>query len=387
MTTKKQIDCAILDFSKAFDTVPHAKLLHKLSSYGITGPIHAWLSQFLSARSMRVVLDGESTNEVPVISGVPQGTVLGPLLFLCHINDLPQCVNSQIRLFADDCLLYRQINNQRDHLTLQSDLDNLQSWASTWGMRFNTRKCFIMSIRNKSQRFYTLNGEILHDVSSSPYLGITISNDLKWATHINKTAKKASSTIGFLRRNLKYCRTSGKHNAYISMVRSGLEYGSVIWDPYLKGDIAKLERVQHQAARFITGDYKSHEAGCMSSMLHDLQLLPLKERRYQNRLIFLYKIIEGLIPAIPPEQYLTPRRPGRNIRSTSFSDFVASNIVHQYACNNQRGFQVPAAKHDQYKSSFFCRTIVDWNHLSDSIVNSTTVGRFKGALGSLTFHD
>ena len=169
-------------------------------------------------------------------------------------------------------------------------------------MRFNTRKCFIRSIRNKSQRFYTLNSEILHDVSSSPYLGITISNDLKWTTHINKTAKKASSTIGFLRRNLKYCRTSGKRNAYISMVRSVLEYGSVIWDPYLKGDIAKLERVQHQAARFITGDYKSHQTGCVSSMIHDLQLPPLKERRYQNRPIFLYKITEGLIPAIPPEQ-------------------------------------------------------------------------------------
>ena len=98
----KQVDCAILDFSKAFDTVPHDKLLHKLLSYGISGPIHAWLTEFLSSRSMRVVLDGEITREVPVISGVPQGTGFGPLLFLCYINDLPQCVTSQIRLFADD---------------------------------------------------------------------------------------------------------------------------------------------------------------------------------------------------------------------------------------------------------------------------------------------
>ena len=284
---------------------------------------------------MRVVLDGEITREVPVISGVPQGTVLGPLLFLCYINDLPQCVTSQIRLFADDCLLYRPIGNQHDHLSFQQDLDHLQHWATSWGMNFNTKKCYIMSIRNKTQYFYTLNGEILKEVSSSPYLGVNISNDLKWSTHINKITKKASSTIGFLRRNLKKCPTTSKLNAYISMVRPVLEYGSVIWDPYLKGDINKLERVQHQAARFITGDYKSRGQGCVSTMLNDLHLLPLQERRYQNRLIFLFKIIEGLLPGIPPEQYLIPKRQGRNIRKTPFTDFVSTNFVHRYACSNQ----------------------------------------------------
>ena len=141
-----QIDCAILDFSKAFDTVPHKKLLHKLSSYGIQGQLHAWLTQFLTARTMQVVLEGKTTHQVTADSGVQQGTVLGPILFLCHINDLPASVNSQTRLFADDCLLYRKIRSQQDHITLQQDLQNLEKWAKTWRMKFNAKKCYILSI-------------------------------------------------------------------------------------------------------------------------------------------------------------------------------------------------------------------------------------------------
>ena len=136
---------AVVGFSKAFDTVPHRELLHKLDHYGVRGPLHSWLSTFLTQRSMKVVLEGESSDAAAVESGVPQGTVLGPILFLCHINDLPSCVESEVRLFADDCLLYRQINTLADHSTLQNDLAKLEQWAQTWGMRFNAKKCYILS--------------------------------------------------------------------------------------------------------------------------------------------------------------------------------------------------------------------------------------------------
>ena len=134
-----QTDVIILDFSKAFDTVPHAELLTKLESFGITGSIHHWLRTFLTKRYMQVVVDGESSSKVTVDSGVPQGTVLGPLLFLCYINDLPLAVSAQVRLFADDCLLYRKIESQEDHTILQQDLIELEKWASKWGMRSNAK--------------------------------------------------------------------------------------------------------------------------------------------------------------------------------------------------------------------------------------------------------
>ena len=146
---KKEVDIAILDFSKAFDTIPHSKPLHKLHCYGIRGTLHQWLTNFLTRRTMKVVLEGIESVGVPVVSGVPQGTVLGPLLFLCHINDLPDSVTSQVRLFADDCLLYRQINSANDHTILQQDIENLESWAKRWGMRFNASKCNVHSQHQK----------------------------------------------------------------------------------------------------------------------------------------------------------------------------------------------------------------------------------------------
>ena len=124
-----QIDMAILDFSKAFDTVPHDRLLHKLLHYGIDGPLLNWLRCFLTKRHMQVAIEGTASEPATVESGVPQGTVLGPLLFLCHINDLPESVKSQVRLFADDCLIYRKIKTFRDHYTLQADLKSLEEWA------------------------------------------------------------------------------------------------------------------------------------------------------------------------------------------------------------------------------------------------------------------
>ena len=124
---------------------------------------------------MKVVIDGEVSEEATVDYRVPQGKVLGSLLFLYHINDLPDVVNSSVRLFADDCLLYRNIKTERDHTILQQDLANLEIWAKNCGMRFNAKECYILSIRNKSQRMYTLDRHILQQVQNNPYLGLQIS--------------------------------------------------------------------------------------------------------------------------------------------------------------------------------------------------------------------
>ena len=138
-----QIDIAVLDFSKAFDTVPHDGLLSKLKHYGIDDKIWTWISNFLK---QRVVVDGIHSDLVSVDSGVPQGTVLGPILCLLHINDLPSVISSKVRLFADDCLVYREIKGKQDQNNLQKDLNLLETWGSTWGMRFNAAKCNIMRV-------------------------------------------------------------------------------------------------------------------------------------------------------------------------------------------------------------------------------------------------
>jgi len=160
--------------------------------------------------------------------------------FLCHINDLPDRVKSQVRLFADDCLIYREIRNTQDHLVLQQDLSSMESWANDWGMRFNSKKCYILSVKNKSQHYYSLCGSVFQHVSNNPYLGIEFSEDLKWITHISKITKKASSTIGFLHRNLSHCPTACRRNAYLSLVRSVIEYGAIVWDPHLQQDVDRL---------------------------------------------------------------------------------------------------------------------------------------------------
>ena len=206
-----QTDVIILEFSRAFDTVSHQKLLYKLDNYGNKGNIHKWISVFLTQRKQQVVIDGISSTSCSVDSGVPQGTILGPLLFLCHINDFPLSVSSQVRLFADYCLIYRNIKTADDQKQLQDDLSKLEDWAHKGGMRFNATKCYLMIISRSIsplKHSNTLDNHTLEQVSDDPYLGITISEN--WSgTHIYlKLPKMANSILGFIRRNLRQCHSS-----------------------------------------------------------------------------------------------------------------------------------------------------------------------------------
>ena len=193
----KQTDLIIMDFAKAFDKVPHRRLLHKLDYCGIRGSTHKWISSWLSGRSQQVVLDGQASDPVPVLSGVPQGSVLGQILFLIFINDLPDNIKSSVCLFTDDCVLYRNIHSLQDCLILQEDLDSLGLWEADWQMKFNVAKCHSMRVtRHYSHKQiihdYTLHQQTLENVHSAKYLGITITENMDWGQHILEDFENAS---------------------------------------------------------------------------------------------------------------------------------------------------------------------------------------------------
>ena len=189
-----QTDLIIMDFAKAFDKVPHQRLLYKLKFYGIKNQTLNWISAFLSNRTQTVVLDGES-------SGVPQGTVLGPVLFLVYINDLPEYLkSSKLRLFADDSIIYKTIKSQKDCDSLQEDLDAAARWESDWLMAFHPDKCSVLTITNRTnpvKHNNLLHNHTLESVSSAKYPGITLQSDLKWTQHANNIVANANKSWVF----------------------------------------------------------------------------------------------------------------------------------------------------------------------------------------------
>ena len=194
----QQVDILVMDFAKAFDKVCHSLLIHKLQHYGIRGKISSWIEGCLSKY---VVLDGERSEPVSVESGVPQGSVLGQGLFLYYINDLPEGLNSIFRLFADDTIAYLVIVKSHDTEKVQADLTTMGVWEVLWKMKFNAAKCNVLTVTGKRQPIqteYKLHGHSLSTVTSAKYLGVTITEDLRWDTHhINDICAKVSRTLSF----------------------------------------------------------------------------------------------------------------------------------------------------------------------------------------------
>ena len=238
----------------------------------------------------------------------------------------------------------------------------------------------ILSINKKTDKFYQLNNHILQEVQDNPYLGLQISNDLKWNIHINNTCKKANATLGFLRRNLRNVPQECRKTAYIALVRSIMEYGATIWNPYQKGDIDKLERIQSRAIRFIKKDYTSRDPGCITKMRKELELETLEERRTSLRLVLMYKVVEGLVPALPSEHFIRFNKAKRTIKAKTYKDCETTNILEKRVCNNSKSIIIPDSKTTQYRNSFFVETTIRWNHLPEDTVCAKSVEAFKSAL-------
>ena len=359
----QQVDIILLDFEKAFDKVPHTRLMQKLDFYGVRDSTKLWIQSFLSNRTQMVSVEGCSSSKVEVLSGVPQGTVLGPLLFLLFINDLPEAVkSSSTRLFADDCLLFRVVSNQRDSNDLQKDLHALELWEDSWQMRFNPSKCCVIRVAPSKRKkcfesSYILHGHQLEVVKSEKYLGVHIDDQVSWTKHIESTIGKGNKTLGFLRRNFSDCTERVKAATYTMMVRPALEYACCVWDPYTVAASRAIEQVQRRAARYVFRDYRDRSPGCVTRMLEQLQWESLESRRRSNRLLMLFRIHHQLVD-INPHQFINPsQRRTRGVR-----------------------YQQVAVSHPVLRHSFFIRTVSEWNKLPPSMTSVDSLEALKAEM-------
>ena len=295
---------------------------------------------------------------------MPQGSVLGPLLFLLYINDLPFIVSSHVKLYADDTLIYRIINSAEDITILQRDLNTLSEWANKWLMSFNPSKCVHLTITRKTNPLtssYSICGSVIQQSNSAKYLGVTITSNLSWSEHINNITNKANSIRAFLQRNLNQCHQSVKSTCYITYVCPILEYASTVWSPYLVGDINRLEMVQHHAARFVCNNF--NRTASVTAMLNHLNWPTLECRRNQAKLHMFYKIINNII-------------------SISHDHLIQSSTTTRG--HSMRYIQL-AARTNTYSYSFFPSTIRLWNSLPKEIVFSSNFDCFKSSLDSYMF--
>jgi hypothetical protein len=297
-----------------------------------------------------------------VRSGVPQGSVLGPCLFLFYINDIPDLLTSKVRLFADDTLVYLTIRSEEDQAELQRDLDKLAQWEDKWSMEFHPQKCQVMHVTRKrrpKEHSYSLHGHVLEAVTQAKYLGVTLSSDMRWKTHITNITTKANRSLGFLRRNLRINSTELKSTAYFSLVRPLVEYSSTVWDPFTKADIKQIEQVQRRAARYVLN--RPHHTSSVGTMLEQLDWPTLEERRRRSRLNMMYKIQNDLV-GIDKSNYLqTSSRPSRRTA-------------------NSQSYLIPQSSTDYHLHSFFPKTVRDWNALPSDVVSAPILEAFKAHL-------
>ena len=361
LDNKTQTDAILLDFAKAFDKVPHKRLLSKLSSYGITSNTHNWITSFLSNRKQRVSVNGALSDITDVTSGVPQGSVLGPILFLLYINDINENIKSSIRLFADDSIIYRKINSNIDHQILQTDLIQLEKWSDKWQMQFNISKCVHLPITNKtkpSSHQYSLFGQPLSKVTSHAYLGVKLDSKLSWAKHITEITTKSSKVLGMVKRTLGPCKREVKDTAYNMLVRPKLEYASPIWNPHTCSQINRLERIQHCAARFVANDHRRTTSP--TTLVLTLNWQTLERRRTIKQAMTFYKILNNIIEINPPTGLLT--------RS-----------------HNRHHFTIPRSRLNTVVYSFYPRAIRIWNKIPKEITEIKQPESFHAAISKLPF--
>ena len=359
----KQVRAVFLDISKAFDRVWIQGLLSKLHANGIRGKLLRWIKQYLTNRKQRVSVDNNYSSWAVTKAGVPQGSVLGPLLFLVFINDLTDDLQCNTKLFADDTMLYLTVEDPIiSARLLNDDLRKIDKWSKKWLVTFNPKKSesitFSLKSNNVNHPSLYLDSEPIQEVTHHTHLGLTINSNGKWDNHISSIVAIANYSMNALRKLKYHLDKVSLEKIYLSYIRPILEYGSIIWDNCTVAQSVKLENVQLDVARIITGAVKGTKHRLLYS---ETGWQTLSERRDLNQLTLMYKMLNGLTP-----KYL--------------SLLVSRQRRNTYHLRNSTDITPIFAQTNVYMNSFLPKTIRLWNELSDNIKFSTSPAAFKTKL-------
>jgi hypothetical protein len=361
----KESRIVFLDISKAFDRVWHPGLIFKLKRYGVHGILLDWINDYISSRKQRVLINGRSSDWVQLKGGVPQGSVLGPLLFLVFINDITEVVEDcKIRLFADDtCLIKTGKNPVNIAQSLESDLRRIDAWAQNWLIDFSpakTESLIISKKLNLDRHPVIMFGNLpIQEVATHKHLGITISRSLHWSNHIDSVISSSSAKLNLMRVLKFRLDRCSLERIYTSFIRPKLEYGNILFAGSPKCHLDKLDKVELDAFRIISGATK----GCPTlNIIKELGLPTLLERRKLHVLSTLYKYHFG-----PSPLYI--------------SDILANYVrTPVYGLRNISAYKIPMCKTEGFKNSFFPLAINYWNSLEDSTRESENINFFKSKI-------
>ena len=360
---KCSLDVIYLDLEKAFDTVSHSKLIVKLRRLGLGAPLVNWLQDFLFGRRQCVKVENSFSHYRPVISGIPQGTILGPLLFLLYINDLPKVVKGMISLYADDSKLYQVTNSVSDCISLAEDVLNVQEYFSEWQLKLNIPTCGVLHMGSSGIEFpYRLNGFVTESGETCRDLGISVTSSLSVSSHCAKVFRLASFRLRQFFKTFTCCDRDFLLFLYITYIRPLVESSTPIWNPYLLSDINKIESVQRKFTKRLPG--LRHFS--YSERLHQLKLCSLETRRIHFDLILMYKIVHQIID-ITFEKY--------------FSYNTGSTRGHSLKLN------VQYSRLDIRKYFFTNRVVRIWNFLAEDIVLATSLYSFKKKIQNVDFNE
>ena len=370
MDSKQEVRMVFLDAAKAFDKVWHKGLLFKLKQLGVDDHVASWFSDYLNNRKQRVVINGVASSWASLEAGVPQGSILGPLLFLVYVHDITDGINADINLFADDTSIFEVVaDSVTAAKSLNSDLSRLQQWANQLLVHFNPDKTEVLTVSAKKCKgthppLY-LSGTQLKEVQSHKHLGITLTNDLSWSNHISSVVTKASQRLAIMKR-LKYTlHRSTLERLYKTIVRPILEYGCVLFDGCTQSDSQLIKSIQYQAARICSGAlWNTNKESLLSEMGWDT----LYSRRQYFKILVLYKMYHGLVPP-----YL--------------SDIPLSLVsnVQSYSLRNAHHIRPPKTRTSRYARSFLPATIDVWNSLPRELTSIDNFPQFKVALATHLF--